>query len=361
MKRNPTQSIDRDSWVHTILGDQNFQEQRGFFAWWYRHTSSPDATPEADFQQRDRIRRSRIAAACMLFLVAILLLVALIAYLGPNKQIANVIYTLYPMIAICIVLNRKGYVNLVGVLLTLGVVGGMCLTLFTTAAHGGLSPNDKDILYLLFFAELFVAAILPINYVFLVAAINILLSIYMLTFAHHTPAFDALLTTGYFSILFRLIQIHVIVTAVLWILVNTNRAAIKRADRAEELARLHHDLATLANQKAADKAVLDHSIAVILATHVRLANGDLDARVPLQGETATALWHIGGQLNNLLGRYQKTRLELQQKEELFQVFQQRMNVDPTLRAAIGTELQRHHAAQNAGSHRQRVSPPMQSV
>lgn len=165
-------STHRDSWVHTVLGDQNFQAQKGFFAWWYRHTCPPDPSPGASFQQRDRVRRGRIASACMLFLALILVLVAVIAFVGPNRQIATIIYTLYPMIVLCVVLNRRGMVTLVGVLLTLGIVGGMCLTLVTTALRGGLSPNDKDILYLLFFAELFVAAILPIHWVFVVAVLG---------------------------------------------------------------------------------------------------------------------------------------------------------------------------------------------
>ncbi len=348
--RSLSQSTDRDSWVHTVLGDRNFQEKRGFFAWWYRHTSPLDPPQGASFQQRDRIRRGRIASACMLFLSTILVLVALVAYLGPNKQIANVIYTLYPIIAICIFLNRRGLVNLVGVLLTLGLVGGMCFTLLTTAAHGGLSPNDKDILYLLFFAELFVAAILPINYVFLVATVNVLLSIYVLNFAQHTPAFSAMLATGYSSILFRLLQIHVIVPAVLWILVNNNRAAIKRADRAEELARLQHHVAEIAGEKAKEKEDLDRSIAVITETHARIANGDLDARVPLAAGNTFVLWQIAGQLNNLLGRYQKTRQELQQREHLDQVFQHLMEQDSSLRETVNNEMQRQRSLRQALPH-----------
>lgn len=341
--RNISQLTDRDSWVHTVLGDQNFQEKKGFFAWWYRLTSPPDPAPGATFQQRDLIRRGRIASACMLFLSIVLLFVWFIGFFGPNKGIVNIVYTLYPTILLCIFLNRRSRVNLVGILLTLGLVGGMCMTLITTARGPGLSPNDKDILYLLFFAELFVAAILPINYVFVVAAINIGISIYMLSFAHHTPAFNALLATGYSSILFRLMQIHVLVPAILWILVNNNRAAIKRADRAEEMARLQRDMAQLAREKASEKDALEHSINLITDTHARIANGDLDARVPIGGDRSFVLWQVAGQLNNLLGRYQKARQELQQREQLIQVFQHLMNENPSIRDAVGMEMQRLQA------------------
>src|SRR5882724_5794869 len=84
--RSFSQSADRDSWVHTVLGNQNFQAKKGFFAWWYRHTSPPDPPQGASFHLRDRIRRGRIASACMLFLATILVLVALVAYLAPTNR-----------------------------------------------------------------------------------------------------------------------------------------------------------------------------------------------------------------------------------------------------------------------------------
>jgi hypothetical protein len=333
----------RESWSQIALGDQNFYEKKGFFAWWYRFTSPPDPALGATFQQRDLVRRGRIASACMLFLAIILVFVAFIAYLGPNKQIATIIYTLYPMIIICIFLNRQGKVNLVGILMTLALVGGMCLTLFTTAAGPGLGPNDKDILYLLFFAELFVAAILPINYVFLVAAINIGISVYMLTYAHHTPALNAVLAIGYASTLFRLMQIHVIVTGVLWILVNNSRIAIKRADRAEEMARLQRDLAQLSQEKAGEQEALEHSINLITETHARVSNGDLNARVAIDTGNTFMLWQIAGPLNNLLARYQNLRMEMQQREQLIQVFQQLMQANPELARVVSIEMQRMHS------------------
>jgi len=51
----------------------------------------------------------------------------------------------------------------------------------------------------------------------------------------------------------RLLQIHVVVPQLLWILVNNNKAAIKRADRAEELARLQHHVAEMAGEKVREK------------------------------------------------------------------------------------------------------------
>jgi hypothetical protein len=269
----------------------------------------------------------------MLFLAIVLLLVAVTAVLGPNKNIITVVYILYPIIFFCLLLNRKGQVTWVGLLLSLGVVGGMCLTLTTTALHGGISPTDKDILYLLFFDELFFAMLLPINTVFLAALLNIFISLAVLNLAPHTPTLSVFLGQGgYFSTLFRISEMHVLVPCALWVLVKTMQEQTERANTAEELARLQHDLSQLASLQAQEKAALEKSIALIIAVHTRVANGDLDARVPLT--TDLVLWHVAGQLNNLITRHQKARQALAQHEQLVRAHQHMIDFYPVFSQAV---------------------------
>ncbi|GCF10284.1 hypothetical protein [Dictyobacter arantiisoli] len=316
-------SSQESSLIYKVLGEHNFQAQKGFFPWWYRLTSPPE--PEhATFRQRELVQRGRIASALMLFLAFILLFVGLVAIIGPNKQIANVLYTLYPAIGLCIFLNRRGWVNIVGIVLTLGMIGGMCMTLFTTATHGGLAPNDTYILFLLFFDILFIGTILPVNYTFLAAALNILISIYALSFAPHTRALNAMLPTMYFSMLFRLIQINVIVPAAIWVLVNIGIIAIKRAGRAEELARLQHDIAQRLREEADKQEALEKSIADISRVHAAVANGNLNARVQLTN--TNVLWSVAGQLNFLLSRHQRAIEEIKSlQKELLTIKQQEIS------------------------------------
>src|SRR5581483_7602305 len=59
---------DPDHWSHRVMGDQNFRTTQGPLAWWYVHTAPPDPLPGASFEQRDLVRRGRIASAMMLFL-----------------------------------------------------------------------------------------------------------------------------------------------------------------------------------------------------------------------------------------------------------------------------------------------------
>ena len=330
-----------DTWSYGVLGDHLFRDKTHplarLLSWWSRHTSPPDAKPGATFVERDRIRRGRIASPMMLFLAIVLILVAATAVLGPNKNIITVVYTLYPLIGLCLFLNRKGRVTWVGILLSLGVVGGMCMTLITTALHGGIGPTDKDILYLLFFDELFFAMLLPINTVFLAALLNLLISLAVLNLAPHTPALTILLEHGgSASLLFRLVEIHVLVPFALWVLVKTMQEQTHRANTAEELARLEHDVSQLASQQAAEKAALEQSIALIIQVHTRVANGDLDARVPLTSDQR--LWNVAGQLNNLIARYQKARQEVQQAEQLARAHQRTMSCYPVFRQAVQQAL-----------------------
>jgi len=74
--------------------------------------------------------------------------------------------------------------------------------------------------------------------------------------------------------------------------------AIRRAERAEEIAALEH---TMAEQKRQ----LEVGIQQILQTHVQVANGDYGARAPLSQDNV--LWQIANSLNNLLNRLQRAR------------------------------------------------------
>src|SRR5258707_8426680 len=201
-----TVSPERDTWVYRVLGDKNSRQQRGFFAWWYRPTSPPDAPAGVTFARRDRVRRGQLASALMLFLLIVLCIASAIGFFGTNHTILAVTTTMLVAIVFSIPFNRRGSVEIVGIVMALGLTGGMYTSML--AAPGGISPADKDILYLLFFSDLFVAAILPVYVVFLVAALNIAFSIYAFTFAPHTPALTLLLAHSGFSTI-RSLLIHI--------------------------------------------------------------------------------------------------------------------------------------------------------
>jgi nitrogen fixation/metabolism regulation signal transduction histidine kinase len=49
---------------------------------------------------------------------------------------------------------------------------------------------------------------------------------------------------------------------------------------------------------------------ILFHTNTRVANGDLNARIPLTKDNA--LWQVSSSLNNILSRLQRSRQELQQ-------------------------------------------------
>jgi len=319
------------SWIFSLLGEENFQHQRGFLPWWYRLTSPPEI-PNPTLEQRDLTRRSKILSALALFLAGLLLLVAVVAITGPNKQILMTVYVLYPTIMVCLVLNRFRHIHLAGTLLALAIVGGMYFTLTMTAyVRGGLTPNDKDILYLPFFGELVVAALLPSLAVFLVGALNTSVSLFFLYDAPHTPAFSAMLVGGASSITFRIVEIHFFVCLVCWIVSTWTLISVKQANRATELARLEHDLRTEATAKLQQKSQVEQGINAIIQVHTQVANGQLGARVQLSGENS--LWQIAVPLNNLLGRYQKTIRAAQEGEGYARILNRLVEEYPAIRSS----------------------------
>ncbi|HEU5375665.1 MAG TPA: hypothetical protein VFV38_09520 [Ktedonobacteraceae bacterium] len=334
-----THPSPQDSWVYRVLGDQNFAHQKGFFAIWYRLTSSPDAPPDATFGLRERIRRSRLASALMLFLGTVLLLAGLIGATSPNHTILIVVSSMLLAILVSIPMNRHGRVKLVGLLMILGLTVGMYTSIGVDAFSVGMSPNDKDILYLLFFSELFAGALLP-NWVFVLAAINIAFSYVALRFFPHDPALVVMLKSSFPAIFPRLVQIHIIASGVMWILVNNLKAALERANRAEEIAKLQHDLAALASEQAAEKQELERQIAAIVAVHTQISQGNLRARVPLiAGNT---LWNLAGPLNTLLDRYQHARVAEEQMQHLVErIAQTQQQVQQEIAAALAERRPLH--------------------
>jgi hypothetical protein len=346
----------QDPWVHKLLGEQNFQSQRGFLPWWYQLTSPKDVE-NPTLKQRDLARRSKILSALALFLGLTLIMVAYIAISGPNKQIINTVYTLYITLFICLVLNRLGHIHSAGALLVVGLVGGMYFTLTMTALHGGLTPNDKDIFYLPFFGELVAAALLPTSAIFIVAVFNTSFSLLLLNYAPHTPAFGAMLATGSSSITFRIVEIHFFVALVLWIVATWTQISIKQANRAAELARLEHDLNAVANEKVREKEQLEHHIAAIIEVHMQIAHGHLEARVPIKKGENNTLWQIAVPLNNLLSRHQQAVRAAQQGEQYLKILNRLVQEHPALQEKATAYFHELRLPQQGGAASIHVSQP----
>lgn len=296
----------------TYLRDpRESNRSRGPLSAWYRYTSPPEPPSTANYKQKDTYRRGQLASTIMLVLQIILFIIIPIGLFGPNKQIFITAIFLTVIVIITAICNRFGRVNIAGLILSLSLNLGICVSILRSP--NGLAPDSIAQFDLLVFSELFVASLLPVNWVWLSALFNITFSIYELTYAPRTLLMQEVMSTSYYAILSRPIQLHLLVTVVLFLWVFNANRAIKRADRAEEIARLEHDIAQQSKAIKEQKQQLDYSIEQIVKTLMRWSNGDTGVRVVFNRENV--LWQVTGAINNLLGRVQRSRQESMQLQQ----------------------------------------------
>ena len=107
------------------------------------------------------------------------------------------------------------------------------------------------------------------------------------------------------------VQLTIALISFLW--VRSLERTLRERDRAQEIARLQHDLAIQSERLVRQKEQLERSIDLINQVQVRVASGDLNARVPLSQENV--LWRVAGTLNNLIARLQRQSLIGQELEQ----------------------------------------------
>jgi hypothetical protein len=191
-------------------------------------------------------------------------------------------------------LNRRGWVSAAGTVLVLVISGAV---VYAVASVSTLSLVYLPAYDLFVISSLVAASVLPRRAVFAVAALNIALIVADYLLQPHAPDMrQAVLTYGAAAMLERPIALQVLVAIVSYLWVRGTDEAIRRADRAEEIAQLEHSIAD-------QKRQLDIGVQQILQTHIRAANGDFNARAPLGQENV--LWQIAASLNNLLARLQR--------------------------------------------------------
>ncbi len=267
--------------------------------WWLRLTSYGWDRPLRTVEERERSRHSRLLSWIIL---GLLVVDALLVPLGLSDQGTLIaIASVGGALLVAIVLNRVGQVTFGGALLVSLICAADILSLVTYP--GGLRVDELPTFDLLAVAVVVAASILPRGMAFIVAAINIaLICLVFFQLPHSDALTQSVLDYGGFpggdiSLLARPVGLQILIAVVAYLWVRGTDDAIRRADRAEELAALEHQLAD-------QKRQLDIGIQELLATHIRAANGDFGARAPLRQENI--LWQIASSLNNLLARMQRT-------------------------------------------------------
>lgn len=274
---------------------------------WYALCAPPEVAESATFIVREQVRRGRIASLIILStLVAAAMLVPIVLFAAPGMFLLPWVCTSTAIGMLCCILaiplNRKRQIQFVGVLLLLAIdviIAGIVLS-----ERNGLDPLFLSMFDLLVVSELVAASLLPPASVFSVALINTALIVLDINVQPHSMMWMQMVMSQQlaYSLLARPIILYVVVAAVAYLWVRSALHALERADRAELLAELE-------KREAEQKQQLEREIEQILLTHVRVANGDLNARAPTYQDNV--LWQIGIALNNLLLRL-KSALQAEQ-------------------------------------------------
>ena len=309
--------------------NQHHQEEKppapsllqSFLQRWYAFSAPPEVPENANFEARERVRRGRVASLVILgtFLAAVVIVsTILLALPGVFLLQWTLTGTILGILCclIAIPLNREGNVQGAGILLLVAVdviVAGIVLS-----ERDGLDPLFLSMFDLLAASELIAVSLLTPASVFVIALINSLLIVFDINMQPHSMMWSQMIASQAvaYSLLARPIILYVVVAAVSYLWVRSAMTALQRADRAELIAELER-------RELDQKRQLEEGIEQILNTHVQIANGDLDARAPIQ--QSNVLWRVGLALNNLLARFQyASQAERYLQREVAEVAQLRM-------------------------------------
>jgi hypothetical protein len=286
------------TWSPNEIVEPESRQRPGLIQWWYDQTAIPDEPATASFARREAARKSHFLSTIIFWLLFSFVLFIPGCFVVPNHYI---IYADIGMLVFCVIaifFNRARKPQTAGVLLTIGFELALTAIIFTTRPYDEPSIQQYE---LFVFGELLCVSLLAPNSVFIAMVYNIAIiatSLFLpLSLQPRTVGLIQDLQTQWIPILVRPVAIQVLVASVCWLWVHSATQAIRRADRAEMVAKLEHELSE-------QKRELEAGIQQILQTHVEVANGNLKARAPLTQDHM--LWQIARALNNLLVRLQRS-------------------------------------------------------
>ncbi len=211
--------------------------------WWLRVASWGWEEPYfRSLADRERARRSRLAAWIILGLAIGVVILSPLGYQDLRARATLAVWAVG--LALAAALNRRGWVTLAGVVLVALISGGILFA--NLASPIGLTMGELPNFDAYVISVVIAATVLPRVTVFVVAAGNTALIIgnYLLQTHNANIAVDAALyssqTVQAISFLVRPIALQLVLAVVAFLWVRGAEEAIRRADRAEEIALLEH-------------------------------------------------------------------------------------------------------------------------
>ncbi len=269
--------------------------------WWICHLTPPEPPLTASIIQREKVRRARTASVIVALLMLFLASILPTAMINHN---AIIIVAALSGLCICILalfLNRMGAIEIAGVL-TLALIY-LAQIFIMLSYSGGMTLGRLSLLDFTIIPYVVVLAFFPVNSLFLLTGLNLVLTWGFVMLTPHNATIGTLLKTDPLQIFAHVYILQLLVAAALYLWARSTEQAIRRADHAEEIANLEKREKERQQQELERMHQLDSGIEQILQTHIAVANGDLSARAPLSQEHM--LWQVALALNNLIGRIQR--------------------------------------------------------
>ncbi len=338
--RTMNQTIPPDTSMARLLPDTSENEfgRLMWLNWWYQLSLPQKPAESAPFQKRDTYRRARFASTLLLLLFSMMILGTLISALSGN--FANILLTGGVLIALVIALlfNRSGLLVFEGLLIVGLWTIGIVLSFVTQPSISIGTVIQYDLLSV---GILLAITFFPAWSVFFITAFNTIFILVSINRLHPTAQLAQLIAQdGIGRVVTRPISLMVVIMIITWLWARSGQHALKRADRAEMIAKLQYDLAERDQAITYQKAQLEQSIQQISQTLTSYSNGNIAARVPLTQDNV--LWNIAGPINNLLNRVQRMRMaeaELNRIQPLLQRQYELEHENRLLRAALQKQNQ----------------------
>src|SRR5579884_2310834 len=286
------------------------------FGWWYRIAAPPEVSDEAPLSERMLVRSGKLTSVIFLIDLVEVLLNLIVSAVNTPFAVPPLAVLLVAVL-IGMILNRKGKTTIAGIIVITVLELGLIMNIL--AAPGGLSSFNLIFFDVFIEVELIAASLLASWVVLPLALFNCLLTAGFITFMHKTPDLVQLLKASPYTVYSSSIGLQIMVSVVIFLWVSSTFREMSRANNAEEISKLTMEIASQQQMVQEEKRRLEESIEQIVSVHMQVANGNFNARVPLDQQNV--LWSVAGSLNNLLARLQRWRqdaVQLQRNEQALQ-------------------------------------------
>jgi hypothetical protein len=315
---DPEKGVTYSRWLRETVNDREMNVRSTPFSWWYQLCAPPEPAAGASLYQRERVRHGRVGSLAILVFMLFLLGLLVLALVN-RVMMVQAIATLVGLVG-CVgilYLNRKGFIELAGLsVLVLVYVGG---TISMLNYPTGLTVESSYHLYFSILPEMLAIAFFSANSLPVVFGISVVQIWVIVAFGPHDATIANMLHKAPLQIYLPIYLLLIVTTVTLYFWVRSAEDALRRADRAEEIATYQQREKERQQKEVEQKRRLDAGIQQILQTHIAVANGDLNIRAPLTQDHA--LWQVAVSLNTLIARLQNlSQVErelrlLQQKED----------------------------------------------